>query len=187
MAKNIKLNIKNTQIAQAINLTGLKGKLAKKKEEDEAAKKVIPAKPAQKTVKSETEELPKEESPRIRARSRSAFAEPSEESDAKEMTHDVPIENEEPTLIEEMTGFFPEVSEKIKTSAEIREEIFGSSVAEDIQTAEKIVEELPSPTAPISTASDRMEEIKKRAPAPSPAPLIPLLPPPSEKNVLMRN
>ena len=32
MAKNIKLNIKNTQIAQAVSLGGLKGKLAKKKE-----------------------------------------------------------------------------------------------------------------------------------------------------------
>ena len=35
MAKNLKLTIKNTQIAEAINLGSLKDKLAKKKQETE--------------------------------------------------------------------------------------------------------------------------------------------------------
>ncbi len=62
MAKNLKLNIKNTQIAEAINLTGLKSKLAKKKEgEPPADKKAPPSKPVSKGIKPEGEELPKEE------------------------------------------------------------------------------------------------------------------------------
>ena len=84
MAKNLKLNIKNTQIAEAINLSGLKGKLAKKKEEEAAAKKTAAVKPASKTAKPEPEELPKEEAPRIKARSKSAFAEPFPEPASKE-------------------------------------------------------------------------------------------------------
>lgn len=154
MAKNIKLNIKNTQIAQAINLTGLKGKLAKKKEEEEA-KKAIPAKPALKTVKSEVEELPKEESPRIKARSRSAFAEPSGES--KEAASELPTEDEESSE-EESIDFFPTISEKVKTSAEIREEIFGSSFEEELQTKERLVEELPLPVAPTPPPLERIKE-----------------------------
>jgi len=49
LAKNLKINIKNTQIAQAINLESLKGKLAKKKE----------ATPAEEPVQTETKEAPK--------------------------------------------------------------------------------------------------------------------------------
>lgn len=164
MAKNIKLNIKNTQIAQAINLTGLKGKLAKKKEEDEASKKAPLTKPAPKSIKSESEELPKEESPRIKARSKSAFAEPSGESLNKE-TSETHFEEED--LPEESTSFFSEPAEKVKTSAEIREEIFGSSFKEELQSKERLVEELPSPTIPPPMPSpiERLEE-KKVIPEP---------------------
>ncbi len=72
MAKNIKLNIKNTQIAQAVNLGSIKEKLNKKKaapeteatvEEQVLDKKGLPV------------EEKKEEAPKIKARSRSAFAE----------------------------------------------------------------------------------------------------------------
>lgn len=73
MAKHLKLNIKNTQIAQAVNLSSLKDKIGKKKSE---------AAPAQKPVQEPalTPEVPgdklekKEEAPKIRARSKSAFA-----------------------------------------------------------------------------------------------------------------
>lgn len=175
MAKNIKLNIKNTQIAQAINLTGLKGKLAKKKEDEAATKKDALAKPSQKPVKSETEEIPREESPRIRARSKSAFAEPSGDTYTKEANQDIPAENDESNPVEEMQGLFSEApSEKIKTSAEIREEIFGSLLdEEETIKAEKVVEELPTalpPTqsAPIQKTSERIEGAIKKAPAPPP-------------------
>lgn len=68
MAKNLKLNIKNTQIAQAVNLSSLKDKIGKKKAEakEEAA-------PAAETTSDKAVEK-KEDAPKIKARSRSAFA-----------------------------------------------------------------------------------------------------------------
>ncbi|MEI8125687.1 MAG: translation initiation factor IF-2, partial [Parachlamydiaceae bacterium] len=100
MAKNLKLNIKNEQIAQAINLSGLKNKLADKKattdkapvaEKNEVVEKPKAKAPVVKATsksakidssknepsKSDVSET-KEDAPKIRARSRSAFAEPQE-------------------------------------------------------------------------------------------------------------
>lgn len=72
MAKNLKLNIKNTQIAQAVNLGALKGKIGKKKTdskvEDAAKEHEVGDK------KGSSQEEKKEESPKIKARSKSAFA-----------------------------------------------------------------------------------------------------------------
>lgn len=80
MTKNIKINIKNSQIAKAINLDSVKSKLAKQQAEEVE----VTAKPSTslKTVKKEKikekEPLPpveqKEEAPRVRARSKSVFA-----------------------------------------------------------------------------------------------------------------
>ncbi|MEC7840334.1 MAG: translation initiation factor IF-2 [Chlamydiota bacterium] len=85
MAKNLKLNIKNTQIAKALNLGSVKEKLAQKKAGDEVKEKKAkkPAKP--KKVK-ETEPAPQElqeEQPKAKARSKSVFAEGSEEQSVK--------------------------------------------------------------------------------------------------------
>lgn len=98
MAKQLKLNIKNTQIAEAVNLSGLKSKLAKKKaeeEEDSLGKKEAAGKKAVKAVK---EEPPKEEAPRVRARSKSAFAEtpiaPTETPKEPEELRDLPATKE---------------------------------------------------------------------------------------------
>jgi translation initiation factor IF-2 len=130
LAKNLKLNIKNTQIAEAINLSGLKGKLAKKKEEEEPATKKgsKPAPPPpSKGSKIEGEELPKEEAPRIRARSKSAFAEPHVEPVSKETPEPVEqVSESEELMIEEAVGKeLLEESSRMKTSAELRKEIFG--------------------------------------------------------------
>lgn len=73
MAKNLKINIKNTQIAQAINLTGVKDKLAKKKQ-DATDASATEATANVKEDKLQKDDQPKEESPRIRARSKSVFA-----------------------------------------------------------------------------------------------------------------
>lgn len=80
MAKNLKLTIKNTQIAEAINLGSLKSKLAKKKEEAE-----LPVEKADELAK----QLPKDELPRVKARSKSAFSEgsipePKQKADVQE-------------------------------------------------------------------------------------------------------
>jgi translation initiation factor IF-2 len=154
LAKNLKLNIKNTQIAQAINLSGIKSKLAKKKEE-EVPKKEVKAAPK---TKGEAEELPKEEAPRIRARSKSAFAEPITEALPKE-AYETPVSEEALETKPRdniLSGFGDEHEEtpRARTSAEIRQDIFG-----DQNEPEKVVEEKPTftlqekeePKAEIST------------------------------------
>lgn len=129
MAKNLKLNIKNTQIAEAINLSGLKGKLAKKREDEATAKKASTAKSTPKGAKTEGEEYPKEEAPRIRARSKSAFAETHAEPVSKEYLESIEQigEIEQKTPLEEPTTqpWHHEEPARIKTSAELRQEIFG--------------------------------------------------------------
>lgn len=140
MAKNLKLNIKNTQIAEAINLTGLKGKLAKKKEDDAAAKKTAAAKSPVKGAKPEAEELPKEEAPRIKARSKSAFAEPHLEPSSKEASeaHE-PIAEPEATSDEEPAQtWLKEEPARVKTSAELRQEIFGDHDSTDKAPEESV-------------------------------------------------
>lgn len=147
MAKNLKLNIKNTQIAEAVNLSGLKSKLAKKKSEaveaaegseETAAKKSPQIKEAtSKSTKTEKEDLPKDEAPRIRARSKSAFVESytTEPHAIKERE----IEEEHASAIESTKEAVQLVQKeeqtRMKTSAEIRKEIFGE---EDMGTREPI-------------------------------------------------
>jgi translation initiation factor IF-2 len=128
LAKNLKLNIKNTQIAEAVNLGGLKSKLAKKKEETSQNSPLA-------KNKSEAEEQLKEDAPRIRARSKSAFAEPQvEPKESQEMIEAETIglfsRNESVT---ETSFLFAEEVPKTKTSADLRREIFG----EDIKSTSK--------------------------------------------------
>lgn len=196
MAKNLKLNIKNAQIAEAINLSGLKSKLAKKKEESSIPE---PAKPIPKTGKTEAEELPKEEAPRIRARSKSAFAEPADVG-TKE-----PVEVEETTVSEEpssSTEAFKrgEDEPRIKTSAEIRKEIFGSDALQEsskpspseivpLPARERPVKPpKPKPTPPPSIQSETtpVEEMKEKAAPAAPHPErkeipVHVTPPPRDK------
>lgn len=170
MAKNLKLTIKNAQIAEAFNLSGIKSKLASKstavgKEEEEEKKtpapkaKAQPAKSASK-VKAETpkpEEGVKEEAPKIRARSRSAFAEPSPaEAKAKaqvEEAEKAKQKNEElsPSDIEKTEEPLPG-SARRKTSEELRREIFAEELEEQQSETPSqpslIQEEIPAAKAP---------------------------------------
>lgn len=135
MAKNIKLNIKNTQIAQAIDLGGLKSKHAKSKIESEAAPKESDV--AVKAADSATPPLPspKEETstdaPRIRARSKSAFA----ESGAPATKVKIPSSEPEAAKESEVTADLTAKSKKAeaprqKTSEELRKEIFKEELKE---------------------------------------------------------
>lgn len=191
MAKNLKLTIKNTQIAEAVNLSSLKDKLASKKamaSEDskaeppkaESTKPKIPAsKPSAKLAKVDpTDSLAKEikeETPKIRARSRSAFAEPApDEPKTKTVDEESPsfgpksqqeaapqeekVAEEEPTMI---TG-------RRKTSEELRKEIF----AEELQAQQQ---ELVTPPInallgelPNETGAQHITE-----PEPLPSPIAP--------------
>lgn len=180
MAK-IKLNIKNTQIAEAINLSGLKGKLAKNKEEEAATQKTTTAKSSPpKGGKTEGEELPKEEMPRIRARSKSAFAEPHSESSSKESFDTAEqIHTEEGEEIPVKEIFQSEIQDepvRIKTSAQLRQEIFGEPEPVEIETKPhqpKIISsEIPSFIEPPESLPTK-EEIKiKEESLPPLAPVI---------------
>lgn len=142
MAKNLKLNIKNTQIAQAIDLGGLKSKLAKTK----AAANPLP----QETSSTEEEVLPgttvhvsdegtAPEAPRIRARSKSAFAEPQVSETKIKKTHpeetpevtQLPDEETTPKRGTKTKTAKEEPSEpRQKTSEELRKEIFAEELKE---------------------------------------------------------
>lgn len=120
LAKHLKLSIKNTQIAEAIQLGGIKNRLAKKKEAAAESEQQPSKSSNQKIEKEESVESvtpAKEESPRIRARSKSAFAETaSTQPTSKEIAE--PIPEEEDAVV------------KKKTGEELRREIFKENFPE---------------------------------------------------------
>lgn len=162
MAKNLKLTIKNAQIANAVNLGGLKEKLANKKA---TAAKESPSKESssvkgstakeEKIVEAADTEIkePKEEAPpRPKARSRSAFAEPLIEESKPKSEEEVaapiePIMTEKPADIfeeQEELAHFPHAK---KTGKELRKELFGEDAEEitkDVVTPKDILSPLPS-------------------------------------------
>lgn len=177
MAKNLKLNIKNTQIAEAVNLSSLKNKLAAKKKSEEkpaetkakpVKEKAVSSTETVKDVKIEKEETPKEEAPRIRARSKSAFAEPHIEPAYKPTTES--IEEQAAAATEANDGPFAlnqeeEESVRPKTSAEIRKEIFGDEpIADNRATMPAYTKPEPLPTREMKDAV-KEQETEKAIPA----------------------
>jgi len=139
LAKNLKLNIKNTQIAQAIDLGSLKNKLSKEKaqpEESAEPSESPAAKPAKaaKTAKHAKEEsslsIKDEAAPRIKARSKSAFSEPqSAQAKAKEKTKEAPSKDKASHLAESEEDKLEAADlPKQKTSEELRKTIFGDEI-----------------------------------------------------------
>lgn len=168
MAKNLKINIKNTQIAEAINLSSLKSKLAKKKEEveiekDEGIKAAQAAESKQQAA--QTPPIPLEEAPRIKARSKSAFAESSQ---APEKAKPAPSELQEEAVGEEKSSLLEEEVKKAKTakkktSEELRKEIFGEEIAEQ-EEQKKLEEQRTNKIHPL-------KEFPAVMPPPEPPPL----------------
>lgn len=162
MVKNLKLTIKNTQIAEAINLSGLKSKLAKKKQE-EAVDISSSLKGNAHVPKNESEEG-KEEAPRVRARSKSAFADSSEDSQQKaseESTESlVTKKSSETSSSENLLGNKEEV--KVKTSAELRQELFGTDEISKEQVP-FTPEPMPQPMAPVKPKE--IPSLKREAPS----------------------
>lgn len=184
MAKHLKLNIKNTQIAEAINLGGIKQKLAKAKEGGASEKKASP----KQTGKPKKEELeavsktPAEEAPRIRARSKSVFAEgvPPKAASAAKVESAVE-EGEAPSLRHEDLGPIQ------KTSEELRKEIFGeieeSTEEETRSDAQAFLsfepdQEVPEANTAFEAVSPKVEEKPPVIEAKKAAPLPSSLPPP---------
>ncbi len=172
MAKNIKLNIKNSQIAQALNLGGVKDKLAKKKAETEevpsspvapvestpapapvvasetakkAKKEPTKAVVKQKTVEAPVLEAAKDDAPKAKARSKSVFAGGIEQTEA---SHGVELE-EAASFVEEQEVYSePEI---------VEEPVF---VVEEV-----FIEEAPAPS-PVKEAP--ISPVIEEAPAPKP-------------------
>lgn len=200
MAKNLKLNlnIKNAQIAEAVNLGSLKEKLAKKSaaaEEQkneplktETTRPKTSAKPAAtKSTKAEpvkveaAEAETKEEAPKIRARSRSAFAELAPgETKPKTAADEVSppsVEPEPQAIVQEEIFAEEEIvfpSARRKTSEELRKEIFAEELEaqQQEQTATPAVNPLLSPlTEDLATDTKVVNE-----PEPLPKPIVPAKP-----------
>jgi translation initiation factor IF-2 len=147
LAKNLKLTIKNTQIAQAINLSGLKNKLADRKASEENPQEQTPpeeqVKPVTKLATTKSAKLavslekePKEEAPKIRARSRSAFAEPlagevkEKQSEEEQNLVEEPLEDGSDLSSSEVEDPPEPAAQRKKTGEELRKEIFREEIEE---------------------------------------------------------
>lgn len=161
MAKHLKLTIKNTQIAKAINLGSVKDKLAKKKEASETSEKASALKAKGPALpKAEEEELkPKEETPRIKARSKSAFAEGAVPEHKAKIAHEEPAREE--GFGEHAHETREEQRRKGKTSEELRKEIFGDVLEE--RQAQSQEEEKPQQQAEAAEQLSASEEIQQHS------------------------
>lgn len=205
MAKNLKLTIKNTQIAEAVNLGSLKDRLASKKATanepaitESAKPEPVKAKPpvpkiTAKSPKADNAKIDttdankeiKEEAPKIRARSRSAFAEPAPgetkpitavESFIPEPQQEEPARDDSPAEEEreEEEISFPQTSRR-KTSEELRKEIFAEELKEQNEPT-------PSPAINPLLAEIPKEIVSPKefiAPEPLPKPTSPAPRPPA--------
>lgn len=192
MAKNLKLNIKNTQIAKALNLDDVKGKLAQKKAGGKAAdekkdKKPAKAKKAKDTKKAKPADEPKEpveeikeEAPRIKARSKSVFAESekkaeeeiAKEAETPEEVHDVEV-SEETAEVSEPTEVTPvaeeEEAEPQPTFEDTEPQPTFEEPSPEVEESEAKEEPEPQPTfeeppAPKPKAEEKPKEPPKKEP-----------------------
>lgn len=181
MAKNLKLNIKNTQIAEAVNLGSLKEKLASRKAAP--PEEELPAVPQKKSAKGsegkEAEERPKEEVKRVRARSRSMFAEPHSDiekvsSTAQEPSKEELLSGDDSAIAPSLHG---EKLTKRKSAEQLRNQIFGKDAVEAAETP------LQAPASSLfiepSQSADQASESIEVTPAPiQPKPPRAKAPPP---------
>lgn len=164
MAKHLKINIKNVQLAQAINLGGLKEQAAKLQESHSPAEreKVAESEPISSEIPRET----KEEGPKIKARSKSVFAEPPQPAMERQ---------QQPTTTADSSK--EEELPRPKSTAELRRQIFG----DDVEAAKAAPAPPPPPVTvpePISEVSVPEIVVKEQQPTaqqptpppPSPAP-----------------
>lgn len=199
MAKQFKLNIKNTQLAEAINLGEVKKKLAPKKApkaEEEVVKKeelVQEVPPAEKEEPKEEALLaPEEAPPKVKARSKSVFSEPRAEAMEIEKVEEAVVSPiEEAPVIEEAPPLpSPVVEERKKVStfqlpkkaspeglkkllAQQKERLgpTGKHIKDIIPPPPPKKEEAPkAPVKPESAAAKKEEEKKKARPAGTAAP-----------------
>lgn len=173
MAKNLKLNIKNTQIAQAINLSGIKDKLAKNKEEVEEKKKSTPLAPAPvKSAKTPSEDAKEEQPLRIKARSKSAFSEPHSTEAKRPLSASAEAENAPAADVFDEADAVPKAAPvKGKTSEELRKEIFAEEIREQRENkvstpifSDEVIEKVVLPEIKIEPS---VKSVKAEEPIPA--------------------
>jgi translation initiation factor IF-2 len=164
LAKNLKINIKNTQIAAALNLSKVKEKLAakqpqkksssKKKEETSASAKatarILPAeenfeKPKTRLLPSIAEEAEKEKE----AEKKNKALQKAEEKKKKALTKEEP---RPPEKVEEIIPPKPPVEEK-------KEEVSALPIPETTPAKEEVAEGPKKPAAPLKAAPTPVKEI----------------------------
>ena len=172
MAKNLKLNIKNTQIAQAINLGGIKSKLAKKKQ------LTTEELPDWKSVRQRSGEKAhgraQRGAPRIKARSKSAFA----ETHLTEVHHVEASEVDATSPVDMGVAEAPPADEPSVEGAELvsespsHEEVIGASAPTPVETKPAEISE-PKVEAPpkerLGPTGRHIKDILPAKPAPRPA------------------
>lgn len=160
----MKITIKNTQIAQAVNLGSLKSKLGKKKTEEKKEEGEV--KPSKKNKHVEEEVKAPEAPHRTKARSRSAFAEHAhtqepvlpKEASSEESTLEIQQEVQPEPLIESIPA--PEMIEEQEIVQETEE---SPDTEEEIHEESAAVEEVSVPPeqpkpAPVSETSNHIRK-----------------------------
>lgn len=187
MAKNLKLNIKNAQIAEAVNLGSLKEKLSSRKahpEEPQAHEEPKNVPTVHKEAKETVEERPKEENKRIRARTRSMFAEQrsathdelAPASTAAEGAVESKRETTKKSIIGELTAAAAGQKQP-KSREQLRKEIFGTS---EETVAEKRAAAVSSEGATTTTVEAPPSEQAHPVRPARPKPVAAATPPPPQ-------
>lgn len=178
MAKNIKLNIKNSQIAKAINLDNVRDKLEKKKALGKEPEESVEPKSVKKP--KEAEEKPKEEAPRMKARSQSAFAPKSGEEKielSEPFIEEAPVIEEvvaeEPIV--ELPPIVEEIEEEVAPQKEVRIEVEKAPAApipapKPQTAAPKPYERLGPTGRHVNDLLPKKKEVVKPAPTPAAKP-----------------
>lgn len=146
MAKNLKLKFKNTQLAKAVKLGGLKDKLAKRKagkDEPEAEVEEEKSKVAAAPAPSEAEA----EAPKVKARSKSIFAEGEQTAEVEQ--------DPDPVEVESVEHAEEEPAPKDEAAEEAEQE-----VSSPPSPAEEIAEEEPKPAVESSEPAPPEEKKK---------------------------
>lgn len=203
MAKNLKLKIKNTQLAEAVG--GFKAKLAGQKPEAkvEKAKESSDAKAAAEAKKKGTVP-PTEEPRRIRAKSKSDFAPEefdeeaaSRSTDTEDETHEFIEEENEEIVVEESEPISEEITDVDQEIEEsMQEEAIITPIAPSEATVEeKVIEEIPESPKEIvekkmlkepAIVQPVVEPIKKVKLGPTGRHINDLLPPPRKPKEIIK-
>lgn len=149
MGKQLKINIKNVQLAKAVNLAGTK---ESSEEGKESARPAIDIEQKAGVIATSTES--RDEAPKIKARTKSAFAEPA--STAVEMPK---VEPSQAPLKEEAPPSHEAEQPRPKSAEELRRQIFGEG---EEKSTPPPAEPLPEPKA--------KEKVEDKVVAAPPAP-----------------